>query len=257
MFEPIKYVAYAVIAICVSYATVSDCYATPTVSQVENDEAQQLEDHTGATMDHEKCPETYQRYIEMEQKYHRPQLWQGCDGAYDIDTVTQVAEEPETGIFVLNLFNERHSGDTRASGLSVIGVSPQGFIFGLNAEQISSSKVVNYDGQQDTLYSLYGFAGLTMNTPISPYIEIGVDLGDTMFVLADSILQDALGVDGCVLVDRNGNCETVDVFLASGVQNQPTKNAPFIRAYAKWYAISHDSNDSSLPVFGFALGWSF
>lgn len=32
--------------------------------------------------EHDECPDAYLRFKEMEQEYGRPQMWQGCDGAY-------------------------------------------------------------------------------------------------------------------------------------------------------------------------------
>jgi len=203
-----------------------------------------------------ECPDIYLQYEEMQQKTDRPQVWEGCDGDYVMGKPEKTHKEKPLDFMVVSYFKENNDDGDYVTGIGNLYMTQDGFMFGLKAESISSTKLVD-DSKEDTIYSLYGFVGWAMNQPISPYLEVGFDLGDVLVSAIDAKLREELDTNECVLTVQTGVCDTIDYYLAFGIQNRPKKYNPFIRTYAKWYFLSEDGQDVYLPVLGVSVGMAF
>ena len=122
--------------------------------------------------------------------------------------------------------NSESDGAREANGVSMkFDVpNPRTFLFsgGFSVNHISSNLALA-SSDRNNIYPVYGFAKFALNSQVSPYIEVGIDLGD-------SILDD--------LFDSGGRY--IDTYFNVGL-TLTTQNKIGVSIYHKKYDI--DFND--------------
>jgi len=126
------------------------------------------------------------------------------------------AQQGET-IRIHNEILDEHRGNGvsvtfRQRESSALPISYGGFSF----NTLKSNLALEKENRQ-RIYPIYGFAGLTLNYPVSPFIEFGLDLGDA---IEDKITE--------------GDIWDIDIYYAAGLTFTYRKDFDF-SIYHKTY----------------------
>ena len=124
--------------------------------------------------------------------------------------------------------------DNRASGISFTAYD-KGIGLGISANKITSSKPLELDNR-DTLYPVYAFAKLSLPTPISPYLEVGIDLGDYLLY--------EIGKEAETNTNTEKSADPIDIYYAVGIKTSMRRAPIDFSLYLKSYAIIF--NDGAL-----------
>lgn len=121
-------------------------------------------------------------------------------------------------------------GGNRASGISFTAYN-RGLALGVSANKITSNQALELQ-DRNTIYPVYAFAKLALRTPIAPYIEVGVDLGDYfLYERASDSSNNTNGTEGA----KAGN---VDAYGAIGIKTSMRRAPIDFAVYVKSYALS-------------------
>ncbi len=191
----------------------------------------------------QECPEVFRRYEELEKETGNPQPWRGCSAnhphAQDFDEVS--------------VFRERHEGGTEVYGIAWTR-HREPFYLGLNLQRMDSPRLTYLEPDQNhRLESLYGVVGVSYQAPVSPYVEAGWNVADLVGALMYQWFMPPNDEVDCT----TEYCPTVDAYFSIGIQNQPKRNMPLLRGYAKWYWVGPNQRTVYVPVVGVSLGWGF
>ncbi len=153
-------------------------------------------------------------------------------------TISLPGQAATTGGY-LAVHHEQRDG-SRASGISFTAYN-KGFGLGVSANKITSSKPLEIDNR-DTLYPVYAFAKLSLPATLSPYVEIGIDLGD--------YLMYEIGKDSEATTNANieQSSDPIDIYGAVGIKTSMRRAPIDFSLYLKSYAIVF--NNSNINQYG-------
>lgn len=148
------------------------------------------------------------------------------------------------GSYISLHHEQRH--DSRASGISFTAYN-RGLALGISANKITSNRVQALQ-EQGTLYPVYAFAKVALNTRIAPYVEFGVDLGD---YLLHEIGNDTSSSQGSSASSKPDN---IDAYGAIGIKTSmrraPIDFALYIKSYALYLNQPHINANGELRSEG-------
>lgn len=106
---------------------------------------------------------------------------------------------------------------------------------GFSLNRIASSKIIQY-GDRKTIYPIYVFFGIKAPWRLSPFIELGGDLGE---MIIDSIFRDE---------DEENVINTIDYYYSAGLNFSITDKF-LLSLYAKKYNFLYEEYVDSTSVY--------
>jgi hypothetical protein len=121
--------------------------------------------------------------------------------------------------------HELNDSEDKATGIAyVLKESKSTTEAGISINKISSDKSLE-SNNRNSIYPVYGFANISLNTPITPFIEFGIDLGDFFF---DKI--------------NEGDALETDIYYSAGIKFKFHKQL-YLTIYAKAYELYFNEID--------------
>lgn len=128
----------------------------------------------------------------------------------------------------VSLHHEQRDGN-RASGIAFTAYN-RGLALGISANKITSSKPLEMQ-DRTTIYPVYAFANLALRTPLAPYVEFGLDLGD---YLLNELANDSSDNHGGV-EEKTEN--PMDAYGAIGIKTSMRRAPIDFAVYVKSYVL--------------------
>lgn len=128
----------------------------------------------------------------------------------------------------VSVHHEQRDGN-RASGISFTTYN-RGMALGISANKIISNQPLEMQ-DRTTIYPVYAFANLALHTPLTPYVEIGIDLGD---YLLNELSKDSSNDHGSIEAKTDN---PVDAYGAIGIKTSMRRAPIDFAIYVKSYVL--------------------